>query len=333
MIFLYLSRRPKRFVLSLLLVISACSVALAEDTVAVMPLREGPKTGLIDGELIYEYVLSALVRTRRYEVVDYRQRESLLEEIRFSLAAVSEMDDEIRAGRLLSARYVMIPFISRLSGEYHVMLKIVETETGRVIHTEMGSAPTESALPTTVEQTVTSLVSAVRSDGTIAPHDERAASTQPRGPSQAGEDPSPSAIMTVGLDAQDEGTVVYSGDGLAGRLLMVRDNSIIETFRLSLVSSAGTGSGRIRHYGLSSGEGRKTASISGSPGQTIDLRFYVFEGLWSGSRQREVERSLRASGGSSGSVRAGNSEVRLIHEARLEMIPGRVVRIALPTPG
>ena len=332
MIFLYSNRRPKRFALSLLLVISACSVALAEDTVAVMPLREGPDAGLTDGELIYEYVLSALVRTRRYEVIDYRQRESLLEEIRFSLAAVSEMDDEIRAGRLLSARYVMIPFVSRLSGEYHVMLKIVETETGRVIHTEMGSAPTESALPTTVEQTVTSLVSAVRSDGTIAAHDERPTSTQPSGPSQAGENPSPTGVMTVALDAQEEGTVLYSGEGLAGRLLMVRDNAIVETFRLALVSSASTESGRIRHYGLSSGEGRKTVSISGSPGQTIDLRFYVFEGLWSGGRQREVERAIRASGGSSGSVRAGNSEVRLIHEARLEMIPGRVVRITLPTP-
>ncbi len=332
MIFLYSNRRPKRFALSLLLVISACSVALAEDTVAVMPLREGPDAGLTDGELIYEYVMSALVRTRRYEVIDYRQRESLLEEIRFSLAAVSEMDNEIRAGRLLSARYVIIPFVSRLSGEYHVMLKIVETETGRVIHTEIGSAPTELALPATVEQTVTSLVSAVRSDGTIAAHEKRPTSSSPSGASQAGENPSPSAVMTVALDAQDEDTVMYSGDGLASRLLMVRDNAIVETFRLSLVSSAGTGSGRKRHYGLSAGEGRKTVSISGSPGQTIDLRFYVFEGLWSGSRQREVERMIRSSGDSSGSVRAGNSEVRLIHEALLKMIPGGLVRITMPSP-
>lgn len=325
------SRRQKRLTLSLLLVISAWSVALAEDTVAVMPLREGPDAGLTDRELIYEYVLSSLVRTRRYEVIDYRQRESLLEEIRFSLAAVSEMDDEIRAGRLLAARYVLIPFVSRLSGEYHVMLKIVETETGRVVHTEMGVAPTESALPTTVERTVTSLVSAVRSDGTIAAHDGGAPSAQASGPSPARENPPPSGVMTVGLDAQDGETVVYSGEGLAGRLLMVRDNSIVETYRLSLISSTGTGSGRMRHYGLSSGEGGKASTITGSPGQTINLRFYVYKGLWSGSQQREVERAIRAAGGSVRSVRAGNSEVRLIHEARVEMIPGRVVRITLPT--
>jgi hypothetical protein len=320
-------RRP----LALAVLATVCAVvATAAETVAVMPLRESPNADLTDGELIYEYVLSALVRTQRYDVIDHRQREKLLEEIKFSLAAVSEMDDEIRAGRLLAAKYVVVPFVSRLSGRYHFMLKLVETETGRVVHTEIGAAGTEAELPATVERTVLALVSAVRTDGTIVAGEGQPAPARSReGPTHGAHERPGAAIVTVSLDSESRGAVVYSGPGLATRLLMVADGSVVGTYALSLRSSSSTDRGRVRNYGLRREEADRTVSITGAPGEMVELRFYVYTGLWSGSARREAERAIRDAGSSARSLAAGGGSIRLIRRVRVKVIPGEMVRVGL----
>ncbi len=86
-----------------------------------------------DGRLYAELVRGALAETGAYQVLDTGRRDEYLSELEWSLSGISSDEDRLKAGRLLAARYLVTGSIGKLGSKYYLDMKLVETETTRIV--------------------------------------------------------------------------------------------------------------------------------------------------------------------------------------------------------
>lgn len=84
-------------------------------------------------KIFLDFIYSSLVDTNAFTVIDQNQRKILLEEIKFSLSGLADEEGMVKAGKLLSAQYILTGSIGRFGERYILNLKILEVETGNTV--------------------------------------------------------------------------------------------------------------------------------------------------------------------------------------------------------
>lgn len=85
--------------------------------------------------LIIDMLSNAIVKTRRFIVIDRSQREKLLKEIEFSNSACSEENCQLQIGKLLAADNIVVGSIGKVGARYVINVKLLEVETSKAAGT------------------------------------------------------------------------------------------------------------------------------------------------------------------------------------------------------
>jgi tetratricopeptide (TPR) repeat protein len=86
-----------------------------------------------DGQLIVDLLTSALVKTRRYRVLERSQRESLLKEIEFSHSDMADERRQLEIGRMLSADQIVVGSLGRVGQRFVINAKLLDVRTGEAL--------------------------------------------------------------------------------------------------------------------------------------------------------------------------------------------------------
>ncbi len=101
---------------------------------------------------IISLLSSFLFKTGKYTVIDIQERNSILQEIEFSLSDCSDEACQIEVGKMLSAEMIVIGNIGRSQNKYIISSKILETGTGKVLNTADGIYPDFDSLATDISK-------------------------------------------------------------------------------------------------------------------------------------------------------------------------------------
>lgn len=107
-----------------------------------------------DMRTIIDLVSTALFESGSYAVIDSGRRDALLAEQNFSLSGNSDEQNQLKAGKLLSAEYIVTGSISFLEERYLVTVRIVDTETSLTTHSTKMTVDSISELIDSVDMMV-----------------------------------------------------------------------------------------------------------------------------------------------------------------------------------
>ena len=111
-----------------------------------------------DMKTITELVSSTIFESGEYAVLDAAQRDALLEEQNFSLSGLSDEDNQLKAGKMLSAEYIVTGSISKVEERFLMTIKIISTETSLTSHSTKGTWDTISDLIDGIDPLVAELL-------------------------------------------------------------------------------------------------------------------------------------------------------------------------------
>jgi len=113
--------------------------------VSVMDFDMGD--GISDAEvrMIADIMSSEIFNTRKFRVIDRRQRETVLSEIKFSMSSCNDEACQLEAGKLLSADKIVVGSISKFGEGFLINIKLIQVETGetRATSTKMCASKEE----------------------------------------------------------------------------------------------------------------------------------------------------------------------------------------------
>ena len=107
---------------------------------------------------ILDMIGNAIVKTRTYRVIDRSQRDMLLDEIAFSLGDCSDESCQLQVGRFLSADQIVVGSLGEAGSRFVISLKLLNVETGEVLHTAFKVYPSLNDLVDGCEQLSRALV-------------------------------------------------------------------------------------------------------------------------------------------------------------------------------
>lgn len=136
----------KSVILIFLLISSACILSAQDKPVITVMDFSTEDVSKSDMRAIISRLSSALFQTDVYTVIDISQRETLLEELKFSLSGCVDDSCALEVGKLLSAENIVVGNISLVGSNFSLSVKTLVTETGKTLFTADGIYPDLEAL-------------------------------------------------------------------------------------------------------------------------------------------------------------------------------------------
>ena len=124
------------FILIFLLSLAAVQPLASADikTLAVLPIITTPALEE-QAALLTNRIASEISRSAVYVVVEADKRDTLIEELKFSLNDLSSDEVELKLGELLSAQFLISGSLGLQSGKYLLSLTLISVESGAAVRT------------------------------------------------------------------------------------------------------------------------------------------------------------------------------------------------------
>ena len=87
---------------------------------------------------IVEFLSAELFNTDKYIVIDVSQRQTILEEMEFSMSGCTDDSCALEIGKMLSAELIVTGNLSKVGSRYLMSVKLLQTETSRTMGTANG---------------------------------------------------------------------------------------------------------------------------------------------------------------------------------------------------
>ena len=117
----------------LLLLFLAASVPADEPATLTVLDFEVNNISEKDMKSIVSYLSASIFDTGLYRVIDTAQRDTILEEMEFSLSGCTDESCQLEVGRLLSAEIIVTGDISLVGGRYICTARMLDTETSETL--------------------------------------------------------------------------------------------------------------------------------------------------------------------------------------------------------
>ncbi len=98
------------------------------------------------GKIVAEWLITAFVNEGRFEVIERRLLEQILEEQQMSQSGLVDQDTASAIGKLLGVKVIISGSVSKLQNFMEVNARIVDVETGSIITAESASSHQVDAL-------------------------------------------------------------------------------------------------------------------------------------------------------------------------------------------
>ncbi len=86
-----------------------------------------------DGKLIVDLLSSALIKIKKYRILDRSQRETLIKELEFSYSDCTDESCQLELGRLLAADKIVVGSQGKIGNRYILNAKLLNVVTGEAV--------------------------------------------------------------------------------------------------------------------------------------------------------------------------------------------------------
>ncbi len=144
--------------------------------IAVLDFKtQGNDFGTKDiGKIVAEWLITAFVNEGRFEVIERRLLEQILEEQQMSQSGLVDQDTASAIGKLLGVKVIISGSVSKLQNFMEVNARIVDVETGSIITAESVSSHQVDALGTLVRDMAKKIIRNFPLEGYIAHREDSA---------------------------------------------------------------------------------------------------------------------------------------------------------------
>lgn len=111
------------------------NISISITTIAVLDF-DGKNVSRMDATIVSDFIRSALIKKRLYQVVDRNNMEKILSEQGFQMTGCTTEDCAVRVGHILNIKHVIIGNLSKLGNVYFVQGDIVDVESGEIINSQ-----------------------------------------------------------------------------------------------------------------------------------------------------------------------------------------------------
>jgi TolB-like protein len=145
-------------IVSLSLVLGTVAQTTEKSRVVVMEFETIGVAEKHVGRAITEKIVSELVATNRYTVVERTQVEKILQEQKLQLSGLVDEATAVEIGHLLGAELLAMGSISQIGQTYNVIIRFVDCQTGQVTLSRTSRTEDINAIPEMIEYMVAALV-------------------------------------------------------------------------------------------------------------------------------------------------------------------------------
>ena len=104
----------------------------ARPTLAVLDF-DSESVSASDTAVIVDLLSTEIFQTRRFRVIDRKQRERILGELKFALSDCSDESCQLEAGKMLAAEKIIVGSLGRVGSRYVCNARMVDVETGETL--------------------------------------------------------------------------------------------------------------------------------------------------------------------------------------------------------
>jgi len=104
------------------------------ETVAILDFSTSGDIDEAEMRVFVDFMTSHIFATGRYRVVDRMQRDTLLDEIEFSVSDISDEEKRLAIGRQLSADRLIVGSLGRIGDRYLMNMKLVDVMSGETLN-------------------------------------------------------------------------------------------------------------------------------------------------------------------------------------------------------
>ncbi len=134
-----------------LLLVVTSGLAAEVQTVAVIPFDDNVITSA-EAIALSDILENRLAQYGNFELVERKKIENLMKELNFGTSDFVDQSTAVEAGRMLSAHWLILGSVSRLGNEYSINVKLVNTESGRIVTGASGDAKNIAGIKNDVEE-------------------------------------------------------------------------------------------------------------------------------------------------------------------------------------
>jgi len=128
----------------------------------------GEKYGTANmGEVVAEWLITGLVETGRFDVIERRLLQKVLEEQKIGATGIIDKESVAQLGKLLGVKAVVTGTVLTLGGVIEVNARLISIETGSIIAAQKIKADSPAKLSKPISQIVTALVQAFPIQGYV----------------------------------------------------------------------------------------------------------------------------------------------------------------------
>ncbi len=125
------------WILVLFIALITPGFVFGQDTLAVLDFTT-EAVSRTEMKAIVEYLSAELFNTGKFIVIDVSQRETILNEMEFSMSGCTDESCALEIGKLLSAETIVTGTLSKIGSRYLMSVKMLETETSKTLATSNG---------------------------------------------------------------------------------------------------------------------------------------------------------------------------------------------------
>jgi|GEM_PF-2358243 len=137
-------------------IVKHTSIIAERSRIAVLGLKPTTK-GAADegyGDMVSEMLITGLIKTGRYEVLERSQIKQILSERQFSEVDVVVGESAVTAGRMLRVKYLVIGSVAKIQNLTEVDVRFIDTETGKALLAENASCQSMGDLRNAINQLI-----------------------------------------------------------------------------------------------------------------------------------------------------------------------------------
>jgi TolB-like protein len=112
------------------------------------------------GEIVAEWLITSLVRTGRFDVVERAQMQKILQEQQLGMTGMINQETAAKVGELLGVKVIITGSVIRLGNVYDVNTRLINVEDGSILKAEKIRGPGLDA----IERMMDSLADAIKKD-------------------------------------------------------------------------------------------------------------------------------------------------------------------------
>ncbi len=124
------------------------------------------------GKIVAEWLITTVVKTGRFDVVERRLLEKILQEQKMGSSALIDQQSAAKLGRILGVRTIVTGTVTKLSGYLEVNARVISVETGSIITAEKVKASSAVKLDMLVSEIGEKIVRAFPLEGYIVNRSE-----------------------------------------------------------------------------------------------------------------------------------------------------------------